>query len=124
MDATTPSVYCIRDVRLLVILLLIACQSDDTKKPAAPTPARTDEVYRTDIQKLCDSMALSGADKLEKLERVAPHAKWLGENLQTRDAQMFLVSTKTLKGEAMAAALEAEAKRVGLSGCALAAEFR
>jgi outer membrane protein assembly factor BamD (BamD/ComL family) len=111
----------------LALLVLSACQSDEksAKPAAAPAAAPSDDkLYAEDIQKLCDSLALSGADKLEKLERVAPHSKWLGENLKTRAAQQFLVSTQPLKGEAKASALEAEAKRVGLSGCALATEFR
>jgi hypothetical protein len=113
---------------VLALLVLAACQSDEksaAKPAAAPPPApANDKLYAEDIQKLCDSMALSGADKLEKLERVAPHAKWLGENLKTKAAQRFLISTQPLKGEAKATAFETEAKRVGLSGCALAAEFR
>ena len=125
MDATTVRVYCIPDVKLLPFILfaLVGCQSDKSKESAAV--ARNDETYRTDVQKICDSMSLSGADKLEKLERVAPHSKWLGENLSTREAQMFLVNMKQQAGnEAKAKALEAEAKRVGLPGCALANEFR
>lgn len=125
MDAGIPPLYGAAVKRLLcAILVLGACQSDD--KPAAPAapPASTDKVYAEDIARLCDSMKLSGADQMAKLERVAPHSKWLGENLQTRDAQKFLISTQPLKGEAKASALEAEAKRVGLAGCALAAEFR
>ena len=116
---------------LLALIVLAAWQSETTSdeksaaKPAPVAPASSDDkLYAEDIQKLCDSMALSGADKLEKLERVAPHSKWLGENLKTKAAQTFLISTQPLKGEAKAAAFEAEAKRVGLSGCALAAEFR
>ena len=111
---------------LLALLVLTACQSDEktAAKPAAAPPPASDKLYAEDIRKLCDSMALSGADKLEKLERVAPHSKWLGENLKTKAAQQFLISTQPLKGEAKATAFEAEAKRVGLSGCALAAEFR
>jgi hypothetical protein len=113
-------------VKLLPLLLaLIACQSDSKSEPKPAAVTRNDAAYKADIQKLCDSMSLSGADKLDKLERVAPHAKWLGENLGTRDAQMFLIGIKPLKGEAYAQALEAEAKRVGLTaGCALANEFR
>ena len=110
---------------LVALLVLSACQSDD--KPAAkpaPAPVSDDKLYAEDFQRLCDSMQLSGADKMEKLERVAPHSKWLGENLKTKAAQQFLIKTQPLKGEEKAAAFEAEAKRVGLSGCALAAEFR
>lgn len=109
---------------LAALLVLCACQSDEKSSKQATTVARADQTYADDIKRLCDSMSLSGADKLEKLERVAPHSKWLGENLQTRDAQQFLVRIQPLKGEAKASALEAEAQRLGLSGCALAAEFR
>jgi hypothetical protein len=112
----------------LALLVLSACQSDEktASQPAAPAAAAPsdDKLYAEDIQKLCDSLALSGADKMEKLERVAPHSKWLGENLKTKAAQQFLVKTQPLEGEAKATALESEAKRVGLSGCVLAAEFR
>jgi hypothetical protein len=106
-----------------VFVVCCACQSED--KPAAkPAPAAADQTYTEDIQRICDSMSLSGADKMAKLERVAPHSKWLGENVKTKEAQKFLISTQPLQGEAKAAAFEAEAKRVGLPGCALAAEFR
>jgi len=107
---------------LLVLACLSACQSDD--KPAKAAVVSDDKTYAEDIGRLCDSLSLSGADKMEKLERVAPHSKWLGENLKTKAAQDFLVKTAPLKGAARADAYEAEAKRVGLSGCALAAEFR
>jgi hypothetical protein len=108
---------------LLGLLVVSACQSDD--KPAKPAAVPSDDkTYAEDIGRLCDSMSLSGADKMEKLERVAPHSKWLGENLKTKAAQAFLVKTAPLKGATRADAYEAEAKRVGLSGCALAAEFR
>jgi hypothetical protein len=83
-----------------------------------------DKAYAEDFGRLCDSMKLSGADQMPKLDRVAPHAKWLGENLKTKAAQLFLVKTQPLKGEEKAAAFEAEAKRLGLPGCAFANEFR
>jgi hypothetical protein len=85
---------------------------------------RNDPPYTEDFRKLCDSMSLSGADKMEKLERVGPHAKWLAENLTTKEAQTFLINMNQLPKEQRGDALEAEAKRVGLPGCALAAEFR
>ena len=110
----------------LALLVVSACQSDDKPAKQQPTAvaASDDKTYAEDIGRLCDSMSLSGADKLEKLERVAPHSKWLGENLKNKAAQDYLIKTSPLKGEARAAAYEAEAKRVGLAGCALAAEFR
>jgi len=111
----------------LALLVVSGCQSDDKpakQQPASAAASSDDKTYAEDIGRLCDSMSLSGADKMEKLERVAPHSKWLGENLKTKAAQDFLIKTSPLKGEERAAAYEAEAKRVGLSGCALAAEFR
>ena len=106
------------------LLVVCACQSDEKSAKQAETVARADQTYADDIRKLCDSMSLSGADKMEKLERVGPHSKWLGENLKTKAAQQFLIGLQPLQGEAKASALEAEAKRLGQTGCALAAEFR
>lgn len=109
----------------LVLVLLVGCQTEEKtaqKQPVAVT--RTDAPYTEDFKRLCDSMSLSGADKMEKLERVAPHGKWLAENLTTKEAQMFLVNLKQLPKAQQGDALEAEAKRLGLPGCALAAEFR
>jgi hypothetical protein len=51
-------------------------------------------------------------------------AEWLGSHLQTDEAHQYLVKIQPLEGEAKAAALEAEARRIGLPGCALAAEWR
>jgi hypothetical protein len=107
-----------------VAIIVCACQSDEkTAKQAVPAAA-ADKAYAEDIQRICDSMSLSGADKLERGERVGPHSKWLGENVKSKEAQKFLISTQPLAGEAKASAFEVEAKRVGLPGCALADEFR
>jgi hypothetical protein len=112
--------------RLACVILLVcgACQSDEKTKTAAVATARADEAYRTDIKNLCDSLALSGADKLEKGERLHPHATWLHANLKTQESKDFLVQIQPLVGEPKAKALDDEAKRVGLPGCALAAEWR
>jgi hypothetical protein len=107
-----------------LLFVLCACQTDEKPSQKPVPPARADQVYADDIRKLCDSMTLSGADKLAKLERVAPHAKWLAENLSTKEAQSFLISFQQLPPGDKAGGLEAEAKRLGLPGCALAAEFK
>ena len=109
-----------------LLLVLCACQSTEKSSQKAPSneAARADQLYADDIRKLCDSMSLSGADKLEKLERVGPHSKWLAENLATKEAQTFLVGFQQLAPDAKAGALEAEARRLGLPGCAFAAEFK
>ncbi|MBA3391901.1 MAG: hypothetical protein H0T89_04610 [Deltaproteobacteria bacterium] len=115
----------------LVVLLTAGCQRDD-KSPsespplplAAPTAGRTDAPYADDIRKLCGVMSLSGAEQVPAGERALPIANWLAANLETAESRKFLVAIQPLVGEPKAAALDAEAKRVGLPGCALAAEWR
>lgn len=82
------------------------------------------ETYRGDIERLCDVVARSGADQLPPGERTLAIANWLAGNLETREAHDYLVRIQPLAGEPKAAALETEARRVGLARCALAAEWR
>ena len=82
------------------------------------------ETYRADIERVCNVVARSGADQLPADERMLAIATWLGSNLETGEAHDYLVRIQPLTGEPKAAALEAEARRVGLSRCALAAEWR
>lgn len=82
------------------------------------------EPYRSDISNLCDSVVSSGADQLPPGERALAIASWLGTHLQTQEAHDYLVRIQPLDGEPKAAALDAEARRVGLPSCALAAEWR
>jgi hypothetical protein len=89
---------------------------------AAPAPAPAP--YTSDIENLCDAVSRSGADQLSPAERQLAIAEWLGSHLQTEQAHQYLVKIQPLEGEAKAAALEAEARRVGLPGCPLAAEWR
>lgn len=80
--------------------------------------------YKQDIANVCEAVQRSGADKLPPGERVAAIAMWLGPNIHTESGHEFLVAIQPLTGEPKAAALEFEAKRVGLDGCPLAAEWR
>jgi hypothetical protein len=89
-------------------------------EPAAPPS----DLYRRDIARLCDVVAASGADQLGDNDRAYTIATWLAAHLETQDARDYLVRIAPLTGEPKAAALEAEAHRVGLGGCALAAEWR
>ena len=99
-----------------------------TAAPAAPVapaaPAVSVSPYTSDIDNLCDVMVRSGADQLAPGERQLATAEWLGSHIQTDEAHEFLVKIQPLEGNAKADALEAEAKRIGLPGCALAAEWR
>ncbi len=108
----------------VLLLLLCACQADEKSTTKAEVAARADTEYASDIRRLCDSVALSGADQMPKGERALPLANWLAANLKTPESRAFLVKIQPLVGEPKAAALDAEAKRLGLDGCALAAEWR
>ena len=100
--------------------------------PAAPAPAAaaapaalpSSKEYAGDIEKLCDVVRLSGAEAESPADRRLPVANWLAANLTTTESRQFLAQIQPLGGAQKADALDAEARRVGLPGCALAAEWR
>jgi hypothetical protein len=121
------------------IALVTACQrGDDGRRngAGARAPQGSDSVivqlprapvtaeYKQDIANLCDVLHLSGADQLPPGDRSPSIAMWLGPNIKTDAGHKFLVAIQPLSGEPKATALELEARRVGLDGCALAAEWR
>lgn len=109
---------------LACVLFMLACQRGETQpSEQGATTAPTGD-YAKDVQAMCESMTRSGADQLDPDAQMLTIATWLGENLKTADSRKFLVRIQPLQGEAKAAALEQEAKRVGLPGCAIAAEWR
>jgi hypothetical protein len=94
------------------------------QRRAADAPPLATEPYRADIENLCDVLARSGADKMASNERTLVIANWLAARIQTAEAHAYLVKIQPLNGQDKADALDAEAKRVGLSSCALSAEWR
>jgi hypothetical protein len=129
MIATVQAPVMKRFVWLLIAVA--ACQKGDASAPP-PAPASgsgtarpfvTDD-YRKDIDSLCNVVHLSGADAQPEEARQAIIAMWLGPHITTEDGHKYLVSIAPLQGEAKANELEAEARRVGLGGCPLAAEWR
>jgi len=80
--------------------------------------------YRDDIEALCDVIARSNSAELQGPDRRYQVAVWLGSNLHTDEARSFLAKIQPLQGAAKADALDDEAKKVGLSSCALSAEWR
>jgi hypothetical protein len=100
-----------------------AARAQAQKLPEIPRAPVTD-AYRQDIQTLCDVIHLSKADEMPKDQRMPIIAMWLGPHIQTSEARDFLVAIQPITGTPKADALEAEAHRVGLPGCALAAEWR
>ena len=121
------------------LVVLAACQRDPapTADPGAtagttaagttiiqlPKPA-LDDAYKADIAALCDALQRSGAEEQTGRARQVTVAMWLGPNIKTETAHEFLIAIQPLQGEAKAVALENEAKRSGLAGCPLAAEWR
>ena len=91
--------------------------------PPAPTGPIADD-YQADIDNLCDVLKRSGADQLTPGEQPPVIAMWLGPNIKTKAGHNFLVTIAPLQGVAKADALDAEAKRVGVAACPLAAEWR
>ena len=92
--------------------------------PGAPTPAVDAAAYAADIANLCNVMELSGAKDYPEGQNIVPMAEFLGANIKTQAAKDFMIRVQPLAGEAHAAALDAEATSVGLSGCALSAVWR
>jgi hypothetical protein len=94
-----------------------------TAAPAAAAPPPSKE-YASDIEKLCDVVRLSGAEAESPDDRRLPIANWLAANLATAESRQFLAQIQPLVGAQKADALDAEARRVGLASCSLAAEWR
>ena len=109
----------------LLVLVLAGCQRGETSSEpgvrSAPVAPPSGE-YAADIAALCDCVKRSGA--ADDDSRALTIANWLAANLKTPESRKFLVQIQPLAAEPKATALEAEARRVGLSGCALAAEWR
>jgi len=131
MDVRIPNVQSPVMKRFAWLVLAAACQSGSSSapppKPAAksdlPRPFVTDG-YRKDIDALCNVMKLSGADEQPPDARQAIIAMWLGPHITTEEGHQYLIAIQPLRGEAKAAELEGEARRVGLGGCPLADEWR
>ena len=113
-----------RIVWLAVVGLGLGCQRSAEEAPPSKTAAPAPAAYAKDIAQVCDVLALSGADKLDPNDRVLPIAQYLGSHIQTQQAREFLARIQPLVGNAKADALDAEATKVGLAGCALSAEWR
>jgi hypothetical protein len=114
-------------MKWLLLIACIGCQSGETGAPAEArkaTGATTNE-YAGDIERLCNAMTLSGADKLPQGERMMPLAQWMAKALKTPEGKAFMLKTNQLpRGPEHVEALMSEAKRVGLEDCPLAEYWR
>jgi hypothetical protein len=113
---------------IALALALGACQHGDASeaKPtvAPPSQPRLTDAYRADIAALCDVIKQSGADQLPESDRMVISAQWLAQHITTKEGHDYLIAIQPLEGEQHAKALDDEAHRVGLPGCALAAMWR
>ena len=118
---------------LVVALALGACQSGSSSSAPAPAPAphgppppavvEPGSPYAKDVDKLCHALTLSGAMDQPEDARQLVVAKWLGGNLDTAEIHTFLVKLQALAPADKVAALDAEAKKVGLADCPLSAAW-
>jgi hypothetical protein len=123
MDAKIARVQSAHAMKRIAVTIASLGVAAGCQRSAGTAPA-VSEAYRLDIATLCDVITRSGADQVPRSERAVRIAVWLAPNLQTAEAHDYLVKIGPLVGEAKAAALEAEAARVGLARCALADEWR
>ena len=110
--------------RLYWLVFLVACGSSPAKENETSDPAKVDDAYKADIEALCDVINRSGTAEMDPNERAMKIAAWLGTNLKSQDGRKFLSKIRPIKGAEKGDALDAEAVRVGLPGCALATEWR
>ena len=94
------------------------------REKASLDDLRFEPAMRAEIEALCEAVTRSGADKVDPDAKTFTVATWLGSNITTDEGRKFLVRIQPLVGAEKASALETEAKRVGLTGCSLADEWR
>jgi hypothetical protein len=124
MDAKIARVQSALAMQRIAYLFASLGVATGCQREAGSTAPPVSEPYRADIATLCDVITRSGADQVSPGERALLIASWLGGHLQTAEAHDYLVKIGPLEGDAKAAALEAEAARVGLAHCALAGAWR
>lgn len=124
MDAKNSRAQRAPIMKQLSYVIACACIAVSCQRGAGSTPPPETQQYRSDIENLCEAVVRSGADRLPAGERALAIATWLSSHLTTPEARDYLVRIQPLGGEPKALALEAEARRVGLASCALAAEWR
>ena len=98
---------------LILVLGALGCQSGSQS---------VSQVYRTDVENICDAEARSGAlaPDQDPNRRALVVARWLASRIQSEQGRQLLGSLQKLKAGAKGDALRREAERVGLSGCPLA----
>jgi hypothetical protein len=91
---------------------------------ANPAAAELTPAYQRDVERICDVVTRAGAAGLSRNDQTYLTATWLSQNLESDDARGFLARIRSLDGAAKADALDGEARRAGLTRCALADDWR
>lgn len=97
--------------------------------PAAGAPAAAEGAWRAtplgrDLDRICNVVERSGASALPEGEQVMATLQWLPANIESESGREFLASIAQLEGDAKADALDAGARKVGLSDCPTALLWR
>lgn len=90
---------------------------------AAPGTWRDTPLGR-DLDRICNVVERSGAAALPEGEQVMATLQWLPANIESESGREFLASIAHLEGDAKADALDAGARKVGLSDCPTAGLWR
>ncbi len=94
---------------------------------AAPVVAQGDwrsSPLGRDLDRICNVVERSGAAALPEGEQVMATLQWLPANIESESGREFLASIAQLEGDAKADALDAGARRAGLSDCPTALLWR
>ena len=113
---------------LLVAVFVAGCQQGAAPAQGAPpaagaVPRGGAEAYDHDIERICNVMTLSGADK-EPGAAPLTTARWLAANIETGQARTFMIALNDGPPLVKAGVLDAEATKAKLPICPLAALWR
>jgi hypothetical protein len=120
---------------LVVAFVIAACESGGggggggggTAASTAPVPVLApppSAAYARDIERVCNAERDSGAvDQPEEARQIIV-AKWLGAQLETAEVHQLLARIQPMAGPAKGAALDAEARKVGLADCPVARRWK
>lgn len=106
-----------------------AAQQEVPQARTAPSQVAPAGVWQAsplgrDVERVCNVLAYAGVTDKTPNEQLNAILEWLPQNIESEDGRNFLGSIAELQGNAKADALDAGAKKVGLSDCPLAASWR
>jgi hypothetical protein len=92
--------------------------------PVAPDGAWRASPLGRDIERVCNVLTYAGVADKSPNEQLDAILEWLPRNIESEDGRNFLGSIAELQGNAKADALDAGARKVGLTDCPLALLWR